>query len=140
MKVTFAHVCDYATISREGKLSVLGIFGRISANKVPAQHPQLWLAFEIEVMKHELGQVGKLEVRLAGEDGEILVRLNGEVKIESADLLPGRPVKVPYIIQVNGMRLAKYGSYGFDIFLDGQHTQNVSFEAVPFPPGNIPNS
>lgn len=45
--ITFA---DYATISQEGKLSILGIFDRISVNQFPGGVPQ---AFFVAIVKGE---------------------------------------------------------------------------------------
>lgn len=41
LKLKRFETCDYALISQEGKLSVIGIFDRIFVQTLPAQHPSM---------------------------------------------------------------------------------------------------
>lgn len=53
MNVSLALVADYANISREGKLNILGIFDRIAAQSVPAVHSQMQLIMRLEADRAE---------------------------------------------------------------------------------------
>ncbi len=41
LKLNRFETCDYAMISQDGKLSVMGIFDRIFVRNLPAQHPSM---------------------------------------------------------------------------------------------------
>ena len=48
MQVKLAVVADYANVSSEGKLNILGIFDRINVSDLPAAHPQMHLILRLE--------------------------------------------------------------------------------------------
>ena len=48
MELTLALLADYANISREGKLNIMGIFEQIFALSFPAVHAQLQLVLRLE--------------------------------------------------------------------------------------------
>lgn len=47
-KLKFSFLCDYASVSREGKLSMAGIFENINARKLPTQHPLMFIVTNIK--------------------------------------------------------------------------------------------
>ena len=49
VKLNFAHICDYASISEGGKLNVSGIFKSINVVKFPAIHLQMFIVVNIIV-------------------------------------------------------------------------------------------
>jgi len=66
-KMNFSFLCDYASVSREGKLSLNGIFENINVRAFPAQHPLMFAVanisgvnngdkFTCEVVKNDAGQ------------------------------------------------------------------------------------
>lgn len=77
MKVTLAVLADYANITREGKLNILGIFDVIHAHDFPMTHPQMQLVMRFEADIAEAGKTKKLEIKLMDEDGKTLFVLNG---------------------------------------------------------------
>ena len=48
MRVTLAVLADYANISQEGKLNILGIFDRIAVAEVPTSLPQMHFIMRLE--------------------------------------------------------------------------------------------
>lgn len=45
--IEYAVFCDYASVSMDGKLNLLGIFERIISEKIPAIHPQMFVVSKI---------------------------------------------------------------------------------------------
>jgi len=45
--LNFSFLCDYASVSREGKLSLNGIFENINVRAFPAQHPLMFVVANI---------------------------------------------------------------------------------------------
>lgn len=129
MKVTFAHICDYASISREGKLSAMGIFDRINVLAVPASHPLFYLAFEIELRPAELGQPFKLGLKLVDVDGGKILETEAEVRFEGTPESPNS-LKIPQIVAFGGMPLQRAGRYSFDIFINGDHKRAAVFDVA----------
>lgn len=49
--IEYAVFCDYASVSMDGKLNLLGIFERIMSEKTPAVHPQMFVVSKILIPK-----------------------------------------------------------------------------------------
>jgi hypothetical protein len=126
MKVTFAHLCDYATISREGKLSVLGIFGAVNVPVLPKTHPMMYLVFEIEFSTAEFDRDLKFEVKVADADGGPIAAIQGKFRI-GGKIVAGETPKVPQVLPLANLPIAKAGNYQFSIFLNDAHQMDVPF-------------
>lgn len=48
LKLNRFETCDYAMISQENKLSLIGLFDRIFVQKLPVQHPSMCLVVSAE--------------------------------------------------------------------------------------------
>ncbi|CAN5267438.1 hypothetical protein BH23GEM2_BH23GEM2_14810 [soil metagenome] len=116
MEVRFAHLCDYALVSKEGKLSVLGIFSNIVVRNLPATHPSAYLAFELEFNHAEMNQPVPLRIELVDADGAKLLRLEAEVVAEGPQQIGARP-RLAQILTLNQLTFRKSGSYEFNFFI-----------------------
>lgn len=85
MKVTLAVLADYANITREGKLNILGMFDVIHAQNFPMTHPQMQLVMRFEADIAEAGKTKKLEIKLMDADGKTLFVLNGSFTLGSRE-------------------------------------------------------
>lgn len=126
MKVTFAHLCDYAAISREGKLSVMGMFSAVNVAVLPTTHPMMYLVFEIEFSTAEFDRDLRLEVKVADADGGPIAAIKGAFRI-GGKVVAGETPKAPQLIPVANLPLAKAGNYQFSIFLNDAHQTDVAF-------------
>ena len=73
MQVKFALLADYAIISRDGKLSVLGIFDEINLATIPGVMPTpMNLVVSITGEASEVGNSFDLELLLWDQDGNEL--------------------------------------------------------------------
>jgi hypothetical protein len=142
LKVNFAHVCDYASISREGKLSVMGIFAQVFAITLPGGIPMMYLAFEIDASASELDRPFKLEIRLADADGGIIASVEGEAAfgvLPGQTLPKGERAKNSQVMALGGLQLPKWGAYSFSIFLNGDLKIETGFTLTQgLPPGVQP--
>ncbi len=137
MKISFAHICDYATVSREGKLSVLGIFTNINVAKFPATHAQMYLAFDLEMKAVEADREMQLEIHLVDADGEKIFELKGSGQFqtpEGASAKPGVSVRSSQIMAMNGMKFKRPGAHEINIFLNGSLAYTVSFNITRLKP------
>lgn len=117
MKVRYAHLCDYAVISREGKLSVMGIFNRINSKQLPAVHPNACLAFEIELNHAEVNREIALKIEVVDADGSRLASIDGAITVSGARKIGTRP-RVPQIIRFSQMQFPAEGPYNVNIWLN----------------------
>lgn len=127
MNVTYAHLCDYASISREGKLSAMGIFDSIQVPSLPSLHPLLYLAFEIELRPSEVGQTFKVGIALVDIDGKPVLQTEAQMTFEGTPT-SGDTIKIPQTLAIQGMPLRAAGRYSFDIAVNGDHKKSVTFD------------
>ena len=133
MKITKVLVADYANVTREGKLNVLGIFTTINALSFPVIHPQMQLIYMWECNPSEAGRKKKIEIELRDADGKRNFLLEGEFEVPTAHL--ARTVQGNEIVVLNNLSFEKPGSYVFNILVNGDPKEEVTFELsrVPLP-------
>jgi hypothetical protein len=61
MKVEFVMICDFASVTREGKLNVLGIFRQIYVQKLPTRYLRF---FVVAMLEGEMGTEEELRVQI----------------------------------------------------------------------------
>jgi len=131
VKINFVHICDYASVSREGKLSTMGIFDTIHVQSLPAMHPLLYLAYEIEMRPAEVGQNFKLGIKLVDADGKVMMQTEAQATAGAvAPLQAGSVLKIPQLLALGGMPLPRAGRYSFDIFINDDHKTAATFDVV----------
>jgi len=120
MEVTLALLADYANVTSEGKLNIMGVFDTIWAEKFPTVHPQMQLILRLEANPAEAGSRKKLEIKLMTEDGRNMFSIGAEMGLEVKD--PSKPVgelmKIDQIIGLGNLRFDRSGSYQFAILVN----------------------
>lgn len=125
MQVKLAVVADYANVTAEGKLNILGIFDRISVTRIPAVHPQMHLVLRLEAHPAERGRTHRIEIRLHDPDGNTVFEVRGEVVPEG---MPGQTMTTNQILTLNNLQLAREGGYNFVVFIDNDLKTEVPLD------------
>lgn len=131
MRVTLAVLADYANVSREGKLNILGIFDIIHAKAFPCVHNQMQLVMRFEADIAERGRQKSIEVQLIDEDGKQIMRLEGQMKI--GEIKPGELFTANQVLTLQNLLFEKPGTYRFDIFIDNQPQREVPLKVLHIP-------
>lgn len=133
MEVTFAVLADYANVSREGKVNVMGLFTIIYADKFPATHPEMQLVFNLEAHAAERGRKKKVEIVLVDADGKRLQELRAELTVptEGSSLTIG----INQIVRLVGVTFEHPGQHEFVILVDGDKKASVPFTLEKTSPG-----
>ncbi len=119
MQVKLAVLADFASISREGKLNIMGIFDEINPSKLPVSLPIFYVVVSYSTGAVEFDSDKDVEVALQNEDGQVLVRLRQPLHIPR----PQRPGTRGTVNQVNalvGLPFQEPGNYEFVISVDGR--------------------
>src|SRR5687768_3606735 len=140
MQVKLALLADYANVTAEGKLNILGIFDRISANQIAAVHPQMHLILRLEADPAERDRPHNIEIRLYDSDGQIVL----EVKV---DVVPhgqvGETIASNKILTLNNLQLDKADGYTFVLLVNNDLKSELPLgvklynPAFTPPPGDI---
>lgn len=131
MKIPLALLADYANVTAEGKLNIMGIFNTIFVpGGFPTVHPQMRLIFQFLVSPAERGSTKTIEIKLLDADGNVLLGLTSTVQLPQ-DLPINQ--EIPQIIELNGLVFPKVGDYAFSILVNGEEKTTAPFHVLPIP-------
>ena len=132
MEVALAVLADYANISREGKLNIMGVFDRIWSERFPAVYPQMQLVLRLEANPAEAGAKKAIEIQLMAEDGRRVFGLGMEMAFEVKDKTKpvGKLMKTDQIVGLQGIRFDAPGSYQFVILINAETKRTVPLEVL----------
>ena len=124
MEIDLALLADAATVDGAGKLNILGIFDRLGAGSFPARHPRMALVLRFSAGQNETGK-HQVEIVLRDPDGGEVVRMDGEMSLGPGPGSGGNIIRVPHVLNLDGLVFPKAGTYGFDVKVDGEHRVTV---------------
>jgi len=133
MEVALALLTDYANVTREGKLNLLGLFNRINAPTLPWTHPQMQLALSFEASPAEYDTTKNVQIKLLDADGNTKFAISSDLKVPREK--SGRSVSINTIIAINNLRLDTEGDYAFHILIGGDDKKSIPLRVdyVPKP-------
>ncbi len=124
MKIEAFLLCDAAT-NQQGKLNVLGAFDNIFARKAPVVHSACAIACRIRFDRSEEGEHA-MKINVIDMDGkDIMPAMNGKINVRIGPDVESNAVNL--ILNLQGMRLEKYGEYQIDLAIDEGHQASLPF-------------
>jgi len=136
MDVTLGLLADYANVTGDGKLNVMGIFTDINAPVLPWSHPQMQLVLEFEAGAGEWDTQKNIEVKLLDQDANQLFAIGGSVKVPKGQ--PGRRVHINSIMVFNNLQFKAQGDYVFHILIGGETKKEIPLRVNHAPPPQPP--
>lgn len=125
MQVKLALLADYANVTAEGKLNILGIFDRIRVQELPVVHPQMHLILRLEAHPAERDRSHPVEIRLHDPDGETVLDVRGEV-VPHGEV--GHTIATNQILTLNNLQLSKCGGYTFVVLVNNDLKSEVPLD------------
>ena len=116
MKPILFLVADYANVTGDGKLNVMGIFNDINAVNFPARHSSMHLIAKLGPELSEYGQKRSFTVILMDPDGNHIMELSGEFDVPQGQ--GGRKPEVNIILDLKDVILPKSGRYQLVLLID----------------------
>src|SRR5258708_34223328 len=68
MELAFLHIADYASVTKDDKLNVMGIFSAINAPSFPAPHPEMHVVAQLAADPAEYGRQFQVTIKLLVEN------------------------------------------------------------------------
>ena len=132
MDLSYLLVADYANITQDGKLNVMGIFTNISAQNFPAVHPEMYLVAQLTASSFEYGRDCEIIVKLIDEDAsEELANFKQSVKVPTGER--GQKVPLNLILKLVHIQFPRPGTYEFGILVDNDHKGHLAIDAIQLP-------
>lgn len=135
MDIDLALLADAATIDASGKLNILGIFDSLGGTRFPLKHGRLALVVRFSAGLEDAGN-HEVRMKLRGPEGDEIVSLNGNIQLGPGPAARGGRIRVPHVLNMDGLVFKKPGQYVFDISLGGEH--KVSLPLTVRQVGNAP--
>jgi hypothetical protein len=110
---------DYANLTGDGKLNVMGIFREINAPIFPARHSSMHLVVKLLPELGEYGEKRNLIVKLLDPDGVEIMSVLGEIQVPVGT--QGRAPEVNVILELKDIVFQQAGPYSFVILVDKDH-------------------
>lgn len=126
MRVQLLLLADYASISQDGKLNVMGIFRGINSTGFPTTHSVMYLVVSLVAELGEVGQIRDITIKLVDADGaeQFAVKGAADLKNEEGLLMP----EVNTIIQLRDVTFQKPGPYAFVVMVDKDYKESLSLQ------------
>jgi len=131
MEVGLALLADYANVTREGKLNVMGLFTIINAPALPWVHPQMQLVLQLEAGAAEWDTQKDIRVKLLDADANPIIDVGRSVKVPRGD--PGRRVHMNLIMTFANVRLKAEGDYVFAVLIGGETKKEIPLRVMHVP-------
>jgi len=137
MQVKLAVLADYANVTGDGKLNILGIFDRINLTQIPAVHTQMHLVLRLDAHAAEQNRSHSVEIRLQDPEGVVIFEVKGEIVPRGES---GMPVSTNQILTLNNLQLEKIGDYVFVVLINNDVKAEVplAVEFVALTPAAAP--
>jgi len=118
-KLNFSFLCDYASVSREGKLSMNGIFENINVHSFPACHPLMFIVANVSGLNN--GDRFTCELVMADNMQNKLAVMKKEAKIDSQR-------NFGFIGQFVNIKYEKEGQYLVNFYVDNKEIGSHRFQ------------
>jgi hypothetical protein len=116
MDVTVAVLADYANLSRDGKLNIMGIFQELNPPSLPFVLPQMYLVLSLTAGPAEFNTTRDVRIPLLHSDGQELLAMEAQMRVPSARR-PGSRAYISETIGLSGITFPQAGDYAFHVLI-----------------------
>lgn len=124
MQLTAGLLADYANVTADGKMNIMGVFERILTNNAPVTPPALFLVARFEARVSE-GSSHALQISLVDADGQEVVPRTRPIPLTFNLNGPGRPLTTQVLAEFPNLQLPVFGEYEFHLLVDGEYVASV---------------
>lgn len=125
IKLNFAHLCDLAFLSQEGKVNVIGIFKVIFAQGFPATHTKFSVVTSLLLDNAAGSHKEIIQIFKKGDDQKVIIpEISFDFEIDEKNNKNG---EINLIADIGGITFSDAGEYEVRIIVDG-----VCLKVIPF--------
>ena len=132
MEVSLAVLADFASVSQEGKVNVMGVFQEINAPVLPWVHPQMFVVVTFVAGAAEFDSRRTLRIVFSTEDGKAMATIEQQVTVPRHPRAGERSL-INQIVGLAGLRFERPGNYQFAILVDGDEKRTIPLRVHPPP-------
>jgi len=132
-------MADYANVTREGKLNLMGVFSNIGATEFPARHPEMHVVVSLAASPSEYGSTRILRLKLINEDGSLTL-IDGHEEIAVPEGKGGRRVEVSRIFKLRDIVFPCPGDYQISVLVDNDEKGSLPLVVTKIEPSPQPGA
>lgn len=126
VKLNFAHLCDMAFLSKEGKVNIIGIFKTIFSQNFPAIHPKFSVVISFLISKGSQGNHG-IKIRMVKKDENKSNMPDLNFNFEVSESAINQDGEMNFIFDAAGINFESPGEYEIIIILDDKEIKKIPF-------------
>jgi hypothetical protein len=138
MKTLLFLTADYANLTQDNKVNILGIFNQIFAPQFPVLHPQYHLVVKIGLEPGEDPKNRKLNLYIVGEDANVAKVKIFEETFDFPERVGGLDPEHAVIMVLQGMVFPAPGTYQFLLHIDDRFLTSLSLYLRELPKPELP--
>jgi hypothetical protein len=119
LEAVLAVAADYANVSSDGKLNIMGIFQELRPEVLPAQVPQMYLVISWDAGPAEFGSHKKVSVAYMGPDDQQMASLDTDMQVPEA-VRPGERAIFHQILSIQGLPILTTGPHAIHVLSGGE--------------------
>lgn len=120
LKVKYFHLCDYAFITKDNKVSLIGIFDRALVRSVPTVINPFHI---VTVLGSEAAARTELETTITDPDDKVVFKGKGPVTV-------GAGKNFNFLLGIAGFRVEKPGTYTIRFIEKGNELARLEFPVL----------
>jgi hypothetical protein len=138
MDCKFLLICDYASVTVEGKPNILGIFGELRPPALPWMVPVMFVVAQFEAHAPEFDQPRVVKVEIINSDATETVWRGEQTITVPRSPLSGIPATLNYILGISSVTFATADDYAVHISVNGDTKGSALLRVNPAPaPGGL---
>jgi hypothetical protein len=122
-------LADYANVTADGKVNVLGIFNQIKAYHFPTRHSSMFLVAKLTLEFGEPLTMQACQINLYDEDSKTLVEIPGEIFFQKPSELGVQP-ETNIILSLSDIVFPQPGVYMFVLLVNGEQKAEIPLQVV----------
>jgi hypothetical protein len=124
LEVTLAALADYASVSQDGKINIMGIFQHVSPAELPFHLPMLFIVLGFQASQAEIGLIKTIRITLIDTEGREKLRLEQTIAVPPSPR-PGRRPTLTHVVGINGVRFEEAGDYAFSVLINEEEKASL---------------
>lgn len=114
MKLLYTLLCDYAFLSIDRKVNIIGVFETINARKFPVTHPKFVIVGSVAPSKKNF----KMSLNIVEKESGTSIL--GDIHERDVNLPAGHDQNFNFIVEVINTNFTEPGLYVVEIKIDGK--------------------
>jgi len=118
MNLDFKALCDYASLSIDGKVNIMGIFQEINPPGYPCVVASLFVVVSFKAFPAEYDMEKRVKLVLVDPDGAVIATAEGDPIKLPRPSRPGGESRMNQIFGLQGIPFQRHGPHSFEILVD----------------------